>query len=198
LGVTDVFPVDADFTVTRTKESNVLRAKVDSAREYFRQKAPPRRIFTLVFNRRSAAESAAIESFRLAHMADFFTWIDKSANRSYSCWFDTEPIYEEIGNQQVNIKCQLIEAAGMPMATYPSFASGNPWISIPVANAFDLGSDGMQFIYTGYGFRVNGTFTQIYLDETSIGGASLNEAVPLGLHRVRVVGGSPVSVDYLI
>jgi len=30
MSITDTFPIDADYTVTRTKESNVLRAKLDA------------------------------------------------------------------------------------------------------------------------------------------------------------------------
>ena len=198
----DTFPVDADFTVTRTKESNVLSAKLDSAREYFRQKGPPRRVFTLVFNRRSRVDWASIENFRLAHMTDFFTWLDKSAEpaqRSYSVYFNTEPIYEEVGNEQVNIKCELIEAAGQPMLTYPDFGSAPPGTSLnlPLASAQNLGANGYQWLYAGYGYRVNGTPGTIFLDE-AVAGANPNIAVPLGLHRVRVVGGTPTSLDYMI
>jgi hypothetical protein len=201
MGVNDTFPIDADYAVTRTKESNVLRAKLDSAREYFRQKGPSRRVFTLLFNRRSVADWRAIENFRLSMMTDFFTWIDKTANRSFSVYFDTEPTYEEVGNEMVNIKLQLIEAVGAAMATYPAFGSGNPYVTLPAAGALDLGSDGKQFLYSGYGYRVNptgGTYSSIYLDEVVTGAGTTNEYVPLGLHRVRVVGGAPTGIDYLI
>jgi len=43
MGASDLFPVDPDYTVTRTKESNVLRGRVESAREFLRQKAAARR-----------------------------------------------------------------------------------------------------------------------------------------------------------
>ena len=200
MSATDTFPIDADYAVTRSKESNVLRAKLDSAREFFRQKAPPRRIFTLVFHRRSSADWHTIEQFRLRMMTDFFTWVDRSEDRSYSVYFDTEPIYEEVGNEQVNMRLQLIEAAGVGMATYPSFAAGNPFITISVAQATDLGADGKQFLYAGYGYRINGAgpFAQIYLDETLTGGENPKTDSVLGLHRVRVVGGAPSSLDHLI
>jgi len=53
-------------------------------------------------------------------------------------------------------------------------------------------------VFGGYGYRVNGSYTQIYLDEQLTGGESPKEDVVLGLHRVRVVGGAPTSLDYLI
>ncbi|MCH8267235.1 MAG: hypothetical protein O7A06_17380 [Acidobacteria bacterium] len=202
MAATDIFPVDPDYTVTRTKEANVLRGRVESAREFLRQKAAPRRVFVLVFHSRAKADWDAIENFRLRMLTDFFTFDDKSAggspNRQYSVYFDTEPVYEEVGNETHNIRVQLIEAAGVAMNTYPSFAAGNPSVNIPVAQATDLGADGKQFLYPGYGYRVNGTFTQIYLDEILTGGENPKTDVVLGLHRVRVVGGTPTSLDYLI
>ncbi len=42
MATTDTFPIDPDYTVTRTKEATVLRGRVESAREFFRQKAAPR------------------------------------------------------------------------------------------------------------------------------------------------------------
>ncbi len=198
MSVTDNFPVDPDYSVTRTKESNVLTGRVESARQYFRQKAPPRRIFDLVFSRRSAADWHAIEQFRLKMMTDYFTFTDRTEARSYSVYFNTEPEYEEAGNEQINIRLQLIEAVGAAMAIYPSFAAANPYASINVALAMDLGSNGKQFLFAGYGYRVNGSFSQIYLDELLTGGENPKTDVVLGLHRVRVVGGAPLSLDYLI
>ncbi|OFV92047.1 MAG: hypothetical protein A3H28_05035 [Acidobacteria bacterium RIFCSPLOWO2_02_FULL_61_28] len=198
MSANDLFPVDPDYTVTRAKESNVLRGRVESAREFFRQKAAPRRVFVLVFQRRAKADWDAIEQFRLKMMTDFFTFHDKTADRKYSVYFDQEPVYEEVGNEEHTIRAQLIEAVGVALQQYPSFAAGNPFATIPVSQALDLGANGKQFVYAGYGYRVNGSFTQIYLDEQLTGGDNPKTDVVLGLHRVRVVGGAPTSLDYLI
>ena len=198
MAATDTFPIDPDYTVTRTKEANVLRGRVESAREFFRQKAAARRIFLLVFNRRAKADWDSIEQFRHKMLTDFFTFHDKTANRKYSVYFDQEPLYEEAGNEEHTIRVQLIEAVGMAMQEYPSFVAGNPFATIPAAQALDLGADGKQFVYAGYGYRVNGTFTSIYLDEQITGGDNPKTDVVLGLHRVRIVGGAPTSLDYLI
>ena len=198
MAATDTFPVDPDYTVTRTKESNILRGRVESAREYFRQKAAARRVFALVFSRRAKSDWDAIENFRLKMLADFFTFNDKTAGRLYSVYFDTEPAYEETGNEEHTIRVQLIEAVGAPMQVYPDFSGSYPWANIPASAAVDLGASGKVFVYSGYGYRVNGTFTSLYLDETDSGGTNPNPSVPLGLHRVRVVGGTPTSLDYLI
>ena len=198
MAATDILPIDPDFTVTRTRESNVLRGRVESAREFFRQKAAPRRVFILVFNRRAKADWDLIEQFRLRMLTDFFTFHDKTASRQYSVYFDGEPAYEETGYEEHTIRVQLIEAVGAAMQTYPTFGTGNPFVNIPVAQAQDLGADGKLFIYGGYGYKVNGSFTTVYLDEIVTGGESPKEDVALGLHRVRVVGGSPTSLDYLI
>ncbi|MBI2815452.1 MAG: hypothetical protein HYX72_00785 [Acidobacteria bacterium] len=197
MATTDSFPVDPDYTVTRSKESNVLRGRVESAREYFRQKAAPRRIFDLVFSRRSKADWDEIEQFRLQMMTDFFTFEDKTAARSYSVYFNSEPIYEEVGHEQINMRLELIEAVGVAMAVYPSFATANPFGTVPVAQATDMGANGKLFVYPGYGYRVNGSFGQIYLDEALTGGENPKTDVVLALHRVRIVGGGPVSLDYL-
>jgi len=198
MAATDTFPIDPDYTVTRTKEANVLRGRVESAREFFRRKAAPRRVFLLLFQRRAKSDWDSIEQFRLKLTTDFFTFHDKTADRKYSVYFDQEPLYEEVGNEEHTIRVQLIEAVGAAMLLYPTFAAGNPFATIPVSQALDLGVDGKQFVYAGYGYRVNGTFTQIYLDDLLTGGESPKTDVVLGLHRVRVVGGAPTSVDYLI
>jgi len=198
MAATDAFPVDPDYTVTRSKEGNVLRGRVESAREFFRRKAAPRRVFLLLFQRRAKADWDAIEQFRLRMMTDFFTFHDKTADRKYSVYFDQEPVYEEVGNEEHTIRVQLIDAVGVAMLQYPSFAAGNPFATIPVSQALDLGANGKQFVHAGYGYRVNGTFTQIYLDDLLTGGENPKTDVVLGLHRVRVVGGAPTSLDYLI
>ncbi|MBI4459494.1 MAG: hypothetical protein HY648_05500 [Acidobacteria bacterium] len=197
MAATDIFPVDPDYAVTRTSESNVLRGRSESAREFRRQKAAPRRVFVLVFSRRAKADWDAIEQFRLRMLADFFTFPDKTANRQYSVYFDGEPVYEEAGYEEHTIRVQLIEAVGAAMNQYPSFAGGLPYGTIPASKALDLGADGKVFLYGGYGYRVNGSYSQIYLDELPASG-SPKEDVPLGLHRIRVVGGAPASLDYLI
>jgi hypothetical protein len=198
MSVSDTFPVDPDYTVTRTKEANILRGRVESAREFLRQKAAARRIFALVFQRRAKSDWDAIEQFRLRMLADFFTFHDKTAGRKYSVVFDGEPVYEETGNEEHTIRAQLIEAVGVAMQEYPNFSGSYPSANLPVAQALDLGANGKVFSYAGYGYRVNGSFTQIYLDELLTGGESPKTDVVLGLHRIRVVGGSPTSLDYLI
>ena len=198
MAASDNFPVDPDYTVTRSKETNVLRGRVESAREYFRQKAAPRRVFALVFSRRAKTDWDAIENFRLAMLTDFFTFHDKTAGRKYSVVFDGEPVYEESGNEEHTIRVQLAEAVGAAMQAYPDFSGPYPSVNLPAAQAQDLGASGKLWIYGGYGFRVNGSFTSIFLDESDSGGSNPNISVPLGLHRVRVVGGAPTSLDYLI
>ena len=205
MSATDTFPVDPDYAVTRAKETNVLRGRVESAREFLRQKAAPRRVFALVWNRRPKTDWDLIQNFRQKMATDFFTFHDKEsavgafAGRKYSVYFHTEPVYQFDGFEAISIRCEVIEAVGVAMATYPSYTGANyPFVNIPVAAALDLGADGKVFTYPGYGYRVNGTFTTIYLDELVTGGENPKEDVVLGLHRVRVKGGTPTSLDYLI
>lgn len=198
MAASDLFPVDPDYTVTRSLQSNLLRGRLESGREFRRQKAAPQRVFTLLFHRRAKADWDAIEQFRQRMLADFFTFHDKTANRQFSVYFDGDPIYEEAGYEEHTIRLQLLEAVGMAMSTYPSFAAGHPYATISVAQTTDLGAAGKQFLYTGYGYRVNGSYSQIYLDDLLTGGENPKTDVVLGLHRVRIVGGAPVSLDYLL
>lgn len=197
MGASDLFPVDPDYTVTRSLRTNVLRTKLESGREILRQKAAPQRHFTLVFSRRPKSEWMAIEQFFLRMLTDYFTFQDKTANRNYSVHFDGDPVYEETGFEEHTIRLQLIEAVGAGMSGYPSFSSGLPYQTLAASQAVNLGIDGLQFTYSGFGYRVNGSFAQIYLDDQLAGGENPKTDVVLGLHRVRVVGGSPTSLDYL-
>lgn len=198
------FPVDADYSSGMGREGNLLRGRVESAREFRRQKAAPRRIVSLVFLRRPRADWILIENFYLQYLTDFFTWHDKSsalgafAGRKYSMYFHAEPQVVEVGFEQYDIRVELIEAVGVAMNTYPDFAGNFPSVNILVASAVDLGGNGKLFTYAGFGYRVNGSFTQIYLDELLTGGENPKTDVVLGLHRVRVVGGTPTSLDFLI
>ena len=198
MAASDTLPIDPDYTVTRSKQANVLRGRVESAREFFRQKAAPRRVFGLLFSRRAKADWDQIESFRLRMLTDYFTFHDKTAGRMYSVTFDGEPVFEESGNEEHTIRVQLIEAVGAAMQSFPDFSGAFPTANIPVSSALDLGASGKVFLYAGYGYRVNGSYTSIYLDELLTGGESPKTDVVLGLHRIRVAGGSPTSLDYLV
>lgn len=198
MGASDIFPVDPDYTVTRSLRPSLLRLRLESGREILRQKAAPQRLFTLVFNRRPKSDWVAIEEFRLRMMTESFSFLDKTANRAYAVHFDEEPIYEETGFEEHTIRLQLVEAVGAGVSTYPSFAAGHPYQTIPASQATDLGVDGLLFTYSGYGYRLNGPYSQIYLDDILTGGENPKTDVVLGTHHIRVVGGPPTSLDYLL
>ena len=198
MSVSDVFPVSPDYTVTRTIQPNLLRARLESGRELLRQKSALQRVFTLIFNRRAKVDWEVIEQFRLQMLTDFFTFHDETVNRNFSVHFDSEPVFEETGYEEHTIRLQLIEAVGVGVSSYPSFVNGNPYRTIPLSQASDLGGDGVQFLYTGYGYRVNGSYSQIYLDDLLTGGENPKIDVVLGLHRIRVMGGPPTSLDCLL
>jgi len=208
MATSDTFPVDPGYGSLLTRESNVLRGRVESAREYLRQKAAPRRIWAVVWPEHPVADWQAMENFRHKMLGDFFTFHDKDTivtgftGRKYSVIFHGEPTYERAGYETINMRCEIIEQIGAAMATYPTLTGGfYPSINLLTAAAEDLGASGKQWIYPGYGFRVNGTFTTVYLDEVDVTGSlasGMLTAVALGLHRLRVVGGAPTSLDYLI
>lgn len=198
MGASDYFPIDPDYTVTRSLRPNLLRVRLESGREIVRQKSAPQRLFTLVFNRRPKADWQAIEDFRLSMMTDYFSFQDKTANRTYSVHFEEEPVFEETGFEEHTIRLQLVEAVGAGASSYPTFLAGNPFQTILASQATDLGPNGLLFTYSGYGYRVNGPFTQIYLDDLLTGGENPKTDVVLGIHHVRILGGPPTSLDYLI
>jgi hypothetical protein len=200
----DTLPVDPDYGMALTRETNVLAGRVESARTFLRQKAASPRIWRLVWLRRPKTDWDLLQDFRHKMLTDFFTFFDKESavgaftGRKYSVEFVSEPVYQFAGFEQIDMNCDVREKIGAAMATYPSFSGDYPFGNIPVASAVDLGGNGKLFSYPGYGYRVNGTFTTIYLDELVTGGENPKTDVVLGLHRVRVVGGSPTSLDYLI
>lgn len=198
------FPVDCDFGFSYDREDNRLVGRVESARRFTRVKAYSPRVVSLVFQRRPRADWTSIENFYLQYQADFFTWHDKDsavgafAGRKYSMEFLSKPVCRAVGFEQYDIEVVLIEAIGKAMNTYPDFGGNFPYATIAVANAVDLDVSGKMFTFGGYGYRVNGSFTQIYLDEILTGGENPKTDVVPGLHRVRVVGGPPTSLDFLI
>ena len=203
MAASDTFPVDPDYGFEIGREANVLRGRVESAREFLRQQAAPRRGFALIFQRRPRADRDSIQEFWHKMAADFFTFADKdhdqpAGGRKYSVIFAGARAARVSGYETYDIRCELTEQVGAAMATYPSFDTGYASVNVLVAAAEDLGASGKLWIYAGYGYRVNGTFTTVYLDEVDTGGTNPNTIVPLGLHRVRVVGGAPSSLDFLI
>jgi len=203
----DTFPVDPDYGSVLSHEPNVLVGRVESARTYLRQKAAPRRVFGLVWQRHPMSDFNLIDDFYHKMLADFFTYHWKESalgaftGRKFSVEFASQPVYQFAGFEQIDIRCEVIEKVGAAMALYPTFAGDYPFGNKLTAAATDLGAEGKLWIYAGYGYRVNGSgpYPDIFLDEVSQGGgATTGTSVPLGLHRLRVKGGTPTSLDYLI
>ncbi len=180
---TDVFPVAPDYVFSRTREPNVAEFQAASREAFRRTTAPLRRVFDLSFGQRAVADWTAIENFRLEHRDSFFTFVDVTqGDRDFSCLFLGEPRYDEIGFERVNIRLQLIEAAGVALRTYPS----TPLINLPTSEGVDVG-DGIIFVYPGYGFKITGSgVTDIELDGVSIGATLQKFDVPLLLHQLKV------------
>lgn len=181
---TDTFPVDADYVVSRTREATVLVHRAASGETIKRRKAPSRRVFDLVFHARPVADWQAIESFRLRFAESFFDFHDKSSagNRHYSCEFAAEPTYNEIGNDQVDIIVQLVEACGVPLAVYPE----TPLIEIPTSQLQTV-SDGKVLWYAGYGYKITGSgITDVELDDVSLGADLEKFDVPLLTHKLKI------------
>ena len=178
----DVFPVDPDYAVSRTREPNILAFRAESAEEFRRTRAPLRRVFDLGFQERPYSDWTAIENFRLAHRETHFTFVDKSqSSRDYSCYFLGEPQYDEVGNEQVNIRLQLVEAVNQALRTYPQ----TPLITLPSSEVKSV-SDGKVVVYPGYGYKMTGSFiTDVEVDGVSVGGSLQKFDLKLGLHTLK-------------
>ena len=183
---TDVFPVAPDYAVTRSREGNIVRHRAESGEEFLRSRAPLRRVFDLTFRSRPYADWNSIEDFRLTHRETHFTFVDVSkGNRDYSVVFAGEPQYSEIGNEQVDIRLQLIEAVNKPLRNYPQ----TPLLSM-AASEIKAVSDGKVVVYPGYGFQLTGVFiTSVELDGVVVcgGGPTVSHfTAALALHTVKV------------
>ena len=179
---TDVFPVDPDYAVSRTREPNILVSRVESGEEFRRTRAPLRRVFDLVFQQRPYSDWTLIENFRLTHRETHFTFVDKSqSSRDYSCYFLGESSFAEVGNEQVNMRLQLIEAVNQKLRNYPQ----TPLHTLPSSKVTSA-SDGKVAVYPGYGYKLTGDFiTDVEVDGVSVGGALQKFDLPLALHTVK-------------
>jgi len=181
---TDTFPVDADYTVSRTREATVLSYRAASGETIKRRLAPSRRVFSLVFHRRPVEDWEAIENFFLRFAESFFDFHDKSSagDRHYSCEFVGAPGFNEVGNDQVDISVQLIEACGVPLAVYPS----TPLIEIPTSQLQTV-SDGRVLWYAGYGYKITGSgISDVELDDVSLGVDLEKLDAPLLTHKLKI------------
>ena len=192
---TDIFPVDPDYTVSRTREPNTLVHRAESGEEFRRTRAPLRRVFDLVFQARPVSDWTLIEDFRLAMHEDFFTFEDKTKTRDYSCYFLGEPQYDEVGNETIDIRVQLIEAVNQPLRTYPQ----TPLLTLPAAKIESV-ADGKVAVYPGYGYQITGSsITDAELDGVSVGATLQKFDVPLAMHTVKAkpAGATITSFEYV-
>lgn len=184
-----VFPVDPDFTVARTRQVDLAAFRAQGGEAFLRPNAPSVRVFNLQFQSRPVSDWALIENFRLEHLDDFFTFVDKSKSegaRDYTCWFAGEPSYDEVGNEEVNIAAVLVEAVNKPLRTYPTV----PLLDLPSSKIVSI-TGGKTVTYSGYGFSasISGAST-MELDGSSIGVVSSKFDVPLGVHTLKVTPGT--------
>ena len=179
---TDIFPVDPDYAVSRGREGNVLVSRVESGEEFRRTRAPLRRVFDLGFQSRPVSEWTLVENFRLTHRETHFTFVDKSqGDRDFSCFFLGEPSYDEIGNEQVNIRVQLVEAVNQKLRNYPQ----TPLLTLPTVKITSA-ADGKVAVYPGYGYKLTGSFiTDVEIDGVSHGATLQKFDLPLGLHTLK-------------
>ncbi len=184
MATTDIFPVDPDYPVSRSRAAEVLAFAAASGERFHRTRAPLARVFDLSFLERAVADWESIEEFRLTHREEFFTFEDKSLSpsRDFSCYFAGEPQYDEVGNDEVNIRAQLVEAVNQPLRNFPT----TPLLTLKEPGV-DVGT-GIVFRYPGYGFKITGSLiTSVELDGVSLGLTLQKFDVNLLLHTLKVI-----------
>ena len=184
MATTDIFPVDPDYPVGRSREPGLSLFVAASGEQIRRTTRPLGRVLDLSFHSRAVADWTAIEDFRLAMHKDFFTFEDKSLSpsRDFSCYFAGEPTYDEAGNEEVNIRVALLEAPGKALRTYPQ----TPLIDLPLSEGVTV-TGGEMFTYPGYGYKITGTgVTDVELDGVSVGATLQKFDVPLLFHSLLI------------
>ena len=184
MATTDIFPVDPDWPVVRTRRPNRAAFTAASGEVVQRTIGPLNRILDLSFGSRALADWTSIEDFRLAQHQEFFTFEDKSLSpsRDYSCHFAGEPTYAEAGNEEVDIRVRLIEAAGEALRNDPT----TPLITLPLAEGVTV-TGGEMFTYPGYGYKITGSgVTDVELDGVSVGATLEKFDVPVLFHQLLV------------
>ena len=181
MAASDIFPVDPDYPVSRTRDYNVLVSRAESGEEFRRARAAMRRVFDLSFEFRPVTDWDLIENFRLRHREEFFTFDDKTQSRDFSCYFLGEPQYDEVGFEAIHIRVQLVEAVNQPLRNYPE----TPLITLPLAEIESV-ADGKVAVYPGYGYKMSTSgLTDVELDGVSIGAVQEKFDIPLGLHTLK-------------
>ncbi len=186
MAATDTLPIDPDYAVARAVQTGVIESLSDGGKLYRRIQRAPRRVFVLTWARRAKADFESLEQFQRKRQDDFFTFDDKEAVRKFSVFPSGELQSEQVGNEQYNIRWELIEAIGQPMLLYPTAPLGDN-----IASSAQTLSTGKLITYAGYGFTVTfgAGLTALLIDGVSQGAPASpysNYTQALNLHRVEL------------
>jgi hypothetical protein len=180
--ISDSFPLTPDYAMPMGyARDGILRGETPG-KQFARVNAAPRRRWSLVFNGRPWSEWEQIEAFYRQVDSDFFLWIHPQQSRHYGARFSGAPQHRWVGNENVDIACEIEEASGVTLDTWPH----TPLVTLPVAR-FISTTTGLVIAYGGYGFEITQTgAADVELDGVSLGVVASKYDVALGLHRLEV------------
>jgi hypothetical protein len=183
--ISDSFPLTPDYAMPMGyARDGILRGETPG-KQFARVNAAPRRRWSLVFNGRPWSEWEQIEVFYRQVDSDFFLWIHPQQARHYGARFSAAPQHRWVGNENVDIACEIEEAAGVDLGggNYPA----TPVVTLPPAR-FISTTTGLVIAYGGYGFEITvAGASDIELDGVSLAGVPATKYdVVLGLHRLEV------------
>ena len=132
---TDIFPLEADYSVVTRWTDGVLRAVADSGRSFERLKRAPQRLFELDFRARPTAEVTQLLGWWRRFERDFFVFEHKVhslssdqtvyLSRFFAVMFAGPPEYDLVANEAYDLRVRLVEAVGRPLNSYPDPDAGH-------------------------------------------------------------------------
>ncbi|MCI0402494.1 MAG: hypothetical protein L0212_03090 [Acidobacteria bacterium] len=133
MGATDIFPVEADYTLPEQVIGGAVRAVAESGRVFQRLKKAPQRLFELELRRRPTFEAAQVRDWHARFQKDYFifrhkVYADNGAayvERDFPVTFAAEPDYELLHNEAWDVRVRLLEAVGVALSSYPDPAAGH-------------------------------------------------------------------------
>lgn len=177
----DVYPLTPDYGYSFSRQPAVLAVAAASGEEFRRLRTAHARTLTLIHTKHSLADYKSLRDFESKMGADHFTFFDPLEERDYSVYFDAPVSATPIGNEEYNIQATIREAIGKPLRNYPQTPLND------ISSQGEVVSDGVVFVYSGYGYTITGTFTDVELDGVSQGVTSPNFTVAMGLHILKVL-----------
>ncbi|MBI1353286.1 MAG: hypothetical protein GC160_02990 [Acidobacteria bacterium] len=184
MSTADTFPIEMEFSSSLTQGAGVATFRCVGGEEISRIVEPFARIFSGTAAQRPKADAMAVLEFYQRMGEEFFSFEDPLTGRTWSAVWASPPRIGFVGYERYDIEVQLREAAGKPLASYPT----TPLLERPL-DPVDVG-DGLLFFYSGYGYKLTATGVSTAELDGASSSTSSNYSVPLGAHCLKVLPNS--------